>query len=142
MITKVLLVDDEKDFVDTLSERLKIRDLDVSVSYTGKDALEIIKNDDIDVIVLDVMMPEMTGSQALKIIKDIKPLTQVIMLTGAATVETAIEGMKSGAFDYLLKPISTEDLVKKIQEAKAIKKEQDERIRKAEISNILKRKGW
>lgn len=142
MKTKVLLVDDEKDFVDAMGERLKLREFNVTIAYSGKTALEMIEKVSFDVIVLDVMMPEMTGTEALRRIKDINPLLQVIMLTGAATVENAIEGMKLGAYDFLLKPASADELAEKINGAKTIKAEHDERIRQAEISKIIASKGW
>ena len=142
MKTKILLVDDEKDFVDAMGERLKIRDFNVTITYSGKAALEMIKQVNFDVIVLDVMMPEMTGTEALRQIKEINPLLQVIMLTGAATVENAIEGMKLGAYDFLLKPASADDLAEKIKAARTIKADHEERIRQAEISKIVAHKGW
>ncbi|MBU0987613.1 MAG: response regulator [Proteobacteria bacterium] len=142
MKIKVLLVDDEKDFVDSLSERLKIRDFEVETALDGDAALNLVRSQDFDVIILDVLMPGKDGIETLREIKNIKPLIYVIMLTGNATVETAIEGMKLGAYDYLMKPTETEELVEKINRAQALKKEHEERIRKAEIDNIIKRKGW
>ncbi|MBL7180382.1 MAG: response regulator [Pseudomonadota bacterium] len=138
----VLLVDDEKDFVESLSQRLQIRDFEVQTAFNGDDALKLIREQEFDVVVLDVLMPGKDGIETLGEIKNIKPLLQVIMLTGNATVETAIEGMKLGAYDYLMKPTETEDLVEKISKAHALKTEHQERIRKAEINNIIKRKGW
>jgi DNA-binding NtrC family response regulator len=87
-------------------------------------------------------MPGMDGIETLKEIKRIRPLVNVIMLTGHATVETAIEGMKAGAYDYLMKPTETEDLVDKISKAYKIKAEHEKRIRKAEINKIVKKSGW
>ena len=142
MKIKVLLVDDEKDFVGTLADRLEVRDFDVKTCFSGDDALNLVKEHEFDVIVLDVLMPGKDGIETLKEIKNLKPLLHVIMLTGNATVETAIEGMKLGAFDYLMKPTETEDLVQKITRAHNLKAEHEERIRKAEINNIIKRKGW
>ena len=142
MKIKVLLVDDEKDFVDSLSERLRLRDFEVETAYNGDDALALVQKTDFDVVVLDVLMPGKDGIETLREIKNIKPLIHVIMLTGNATVETAIEGMKLGAYDYLMKPTETKDLVKKISKAHVLKKEHEDRIRKAEINNIIKRKGW
>ncbi|MBW1846767.1 MAG: response regulator [Deltaproteobacteria bacterium] len=142
MKTKVLLVDDEKDFVESLSERLDIRNFDVTCAYNGDEALKFMQDQDFDVIILDVMMPGKDGVETLQEIKKIKPLTQVIMLTGNATVETAINGMKLGAYDYLMKPTDTEILVEKIDKACQLKQEHDERIQQAEINNIVKRKGW
>jgi DNA-binding NtrC family response regulator len=137
MKTRILLVDDEEEFVQALSERLEIRDYDVTKSYTGDDAVEKIKHYNFDVVILDVLMPGMDGIEVLKEIRRIKPLTEVIMLTGHATVETAIEGMKLGANDYLMKPCETEDLVNKINRAYNQKKEHEERIREAKVKEII-----
>jgi len=142
MKIKVLLVDDETEFVDSLSERLELRLFDVKKSHNGDDAVSLLQQEDVDVIVLDVLMPGKDGIATLKEIKQLKPLTQVIMLTGNATVETAISGMKLGAFDYLMKPTETEDLVQKINAAAKIKQEHDERIQQAEIQNIIRQRGW
>ncbi|OQY00318.1 MAG: two-component system response regulator [Desulfobacteraceae bacterium 4572_130] len=142
MKIKILLVDDEKEFIKTLAQRLKIRNFAVTTVYSGQDAIDIAKENDFDVIILDVFMPEITGIDALKQINKIKPLTQIILLTGAATVENAIQGMKLGAFDFLMKPANTELLVEKITQAHALKHEHEERIRQAEIENILKTRGW
>lgn len=137
MKTRVLIVDDEELFSESLSSRLTIRDYDVTTSPSGKDALEILKRYNFDVIILDVAMPGMNGIETLREIKKIKPLTEVIMLTGNATVETAIEGMKLGAIDFLIKPCETEELVAKINKAYEKKAEQDERIRAAKVSDII-----
>jgi two-component system response regulator CpxR len=142
MKIRVLLVDDEKEFVESLSERLELRLFDVKTSYTGDEAIRLIQQEDIDVIILDVLMPGKDGIATLTEIKKLKPLIQVIMLTGNATVETAINGMKLGAYDYLMKPTETEDLVKKINSAAKVKQEHDERIQQAEIQNIIKKRGW
>ena len=137
MKTRVLLVDDEKEFVETLSERLSLRNYDVTTSLSGDDAVEKVKNHLFDVIILDVLMPGMSGIETLREIKKIKPLIEVIMLTGNATVEAAIEGLKLGALDFLLKPCETEDLVAKIDKACEKKAEQDERIRAAKVEQIV-----
>ena len=142
MEIRVLLVDDEKDFVETLAQRLEVRDFDVKTSFSGDEALNFVQEHDFDVIVLDVLMPGKDGIETLREIKSIKPLIPVIMLTGHATVETAIEGMKLGAYDYLIKPTETADLVDKITKAYKLKAEHEERIRKAEINGIIKRRGW
>jgi len=139
---RVLLVDDEEDFVETLAQRLEVRDLEVTTAFNGADALERLREREIDLVILDVQMPGMDGVEVLRKIKELKPLVEVIMLTGHATVETAIEGMKSGAFDYLMKPTETEELMDKINRAFSRKAEQDQRIREAEIDGILKRRGW
>jgi len=142
MKTKVLLVDDEKSFVESLAERLNLRDMDATVAFNGDTALEIMKNQEFDVVILDVRMPGKDGVETLQEMKAKKPLTQFIMLTGHATVETAIDGMKKGAYDYLMKPTDIDTLVKKIDKASQLKQEHEERIQQAEIDNIVKRKGW
>jgi DNA-binding NtrC family response regulator len=142
MKINVLLVDDEKDFVESLAERLQIRDYKVTTAFSGDKAIKLVENNDFDVIVLDVQMPGKSGIETLKEIKNIEQLSQVIMLTGHATVKTAIEGMKNGAYDYLMKPTDTDDLIGMINKAYKLVTEQRDRIRQAEINNILKKRGW
>ena len=113
----VLLVDDELEFLATLVKRLTKRGLHISTAKNGEDALKIIGGKVIDVVVLDVRMPGIDGIQTLREIKKKDPLMEVIMLTGHASVEVAIEGMELGAFDYLTKPCELEALVQKIQQA-------------------------
>ena len=131
MKTRVLLVDDEEQFVDALSERLAIRDYEITTSVDGEDALEKIKHYNYDVVILDVAMPGTDGLEILREIKKLKPLTEVIMLTGHGTVETAIEGLKRGAFDFLIKPCDTEALDSKIKKAFERKDEHEQRIQTA-----------
>jgi len=135
MKARLLIVDDEEQFVETLSERLSMRDYDVTTSLTGEDAIEKITNYNFDVVILDVRLPGIEGTAVLRGIKNLKPLTEVIMLTGHGTVEMAIEGMKLGAFDFLMKPCETEDLTAKIDKAHDRKAEQEDRIRAAKISD-------
>lgn len=111
---KILLVDDEETMVKYLSRRLIRRGFDVRVAYDGLSALEEIKKNDFDLVLLDVLMPEMDGIETLKEIKKIKPETEVIMLTGHASVEVGIEGMKAGAFNYILKPFNPNELIEEI----------------------------
>jgi DNA-binding NtrC family response regulator len=142
MKIKVLIADDEKEFIETLAKRLEMRDFAVTTVSSGDAAIEIAEKINFDVIILDVQMPEINGIDALKKIKEKTPLTPVIMLTGEATVENAIQGMKLGAFDFLIKPTDTERLSEKIKQAYAHKHEHEERIRQAEIDNILRTRGW
>ena len=142
MKIRVLLVDDEEEFVETLAQRLEVREFDVTTALNGADALERIGDKEIDLVILDLQMPGEDGIAVLRKIKELKPLIEVIMLTGHATVETAIEGMKLGAFDFLIKPTETEELVEKINRAFDRKAEQDERIREAEVGRIVKSRGW
>ncbi len=142
MKIKVLIADDEKEFIETLAQRLEMRDFDVTTVDSGGAAIKIAEKIEFDVIILDVQMPEISGIDALKKIKKATPLVPVIMLTGEATVENAIEGMKLGAFDFLIKPTETERLADKIKQAHAHKDAHEERIRQAEIENILRTRGW
>ncbi len=113
----VLLVDDETDFLTTIVKRLKKRGLNPVGANSGDEALAIIKAQQMDVVVLDVKMPGMDGLQTLREIKKLDPLIEVIMLTGHANVEVAIEGMELGAFDYLMKPADIDELHYKLQDA-------------------------
>jgi DNA-binding NtrC family response regulator len=139
--TRILLVDDEKDFVEMLSMRLEEAGDKVTAAYTGQEGLDRLEKDEFDVIILDIKMPGMDGIQALRKIKILHPLVEVILLTGHGSAETAVEGMKLGAFDYLLKPADIDDLTTKLEGAKKKKEEQDERIRKAEARLLLRRGG-
>ena len=136
MKIRILLVDDEKEFVETLAERLRTRGFYVATAFSGDEALETSKEFNFDVTILDVQMPGMSGIEALGAIKKLKPLTEVLMLTGHGTIETAIEGMKLGAFDFLLKPCKIDVLLEKIDGAYERKTEHEERIRKAMVDKL------
>jgi two-component system, NtrC family, sensor kinase len=114
---KVLLVDDERQFVETLAMRLEVRDFAVAKAFSGDEALAYLKTEDVDVVVLDMFMPGMNGFETLHEIKQIRPHIEVILLTGHATIETAVEGMRLGAFDYLVKPTNIDQLADKITRA-------------------------
>jgi len=142
MTDKVLIVDDEEDFLNIISDRLTARDMNVSTASSAKDALRQIDEESYDAVVLDLMMPEIDGLEALKIMKEKNPDLQVILLTGHATVEKGIEAMKLGAMDLLEKPADLSAIVERIKRAKAekiilVEKKSEERIR-----DILTRKGW
>jgi DNA-binding NtrC family response regulator len=129
MKPKILIVDDEEKFVSYLSKRLKMREYDVAVSLSGEDALEKVKEHDFDVVILDVLMPGIDGIEALREIKKVKPLIEVIMLTGHASVEAGVEGMRLGAYDYLMKPCEAEELISKINKAYERKVDMEEQTR-------------
>jgi DNA-binding NtrC family response regulator len=141
-IANVLLVDDEEGFVETMSKRLVKRDLNVAKAFSGEAALEYLaKHDDVEVVILDVKMPGMDGNETLKEIKRLYPLVEVIMLTGHATVESAIEGMKQGALDYLMKPCEMDQLMAKVDEAVSKKRRHEEKIAEARIKEITSRRA-
>jgi DNA-binding NtrC family response regulator len=140
-LANVLLVDDEEPFVETMTKRLTKRGLDVRSALSGYAALQALaEHPNLEVVILDVKMPGMDGIETLREIKSRFPLVEVIMLTGHATVESAIEGMKQGAFDYLMKPCEIETLVSKVEEAATRKRAQDERIEDARVKEILSRR--
>ena len=117
MKPRLLLVDDEEMYLEYLSKRLIRARYDVAKCLSGEEALNKIRAHDFDVIVLDVIMPGIDGIETLGEIKKLKPGSEVILLTGHASVESGIEGIKLGAFDYLQKPCDTEKLVSKIDQA-------------------------
>jgi two-component system, OmpR family, response regulator CpxR len=142
MNIRVLVVDDEEQFVQVLAQRLEARNCHVDSAFNGDDAITFINAHDVDVVILDVQMPGRDGIDTLREVKRIRPLVEVIMLTGHATTETAIQGMKSGAYDYLLKPTDTAELLDKIAKAHQRKKEHEDRIRQAEVDRLVKTRGW
>ena len=139
---RVLVVDDETAFVETLVNRLNKRDIDSTGVLSGEEALKVMEKKLFDVVILDIKMPGgMDGIEALREMKKIQPLAEVILLTGHASVETSIEGMKLGAFDYLMKPIKLEDLMQKLAQAFDKKDTHDQKIKKAKIKELLRFPG-
>ncbi len=140
-IANVLLVDDEVPFVEAMTKRLTRRELTIFTAFSGEEALERLKeNATVEVVILDVKMPGMDGIETLRRIKAVYPLTEVIMLTGHATVETGIEGMKVGAFDYLMKPCDMDQLISKVGEAAAKKRRHEDKIIEARVKEITGRR--
>ena len=125
---QVLLVDDEKEFLETLVKRLVKRKLNASGVGSGEEALLALKQKPADVVILDVKMPGMNGIETLREIRRNHPLVEVIMLTGHANMEVAIEGMEIGAFDYLTKPVDMDELLYKVQDAYQKKTLQEQKI--------------
>lgn len=114
---KVLLVDDEEEFASTLAERLSMRGLNVRTAPDGESALEMVMNDPPHVVLLDVLMPGIGGLEVLRRIKATSPNIQVILLTGHGSTRNGMDGMRQGAFDYLMKPLKIEDLMSKLRDA-------------------------
>lgn len=138
----ILIVDDEVDFVETLVKRLRKRNINTVGTHSGEDALALMEKQRFDVVVLDVKMPGgIDGIETLRKMKKVQPLAEVVLLTGHASVETSIEGMKLGAFDYLLKPIKLDELLLKLGEAFERKTSHDHKIRKAQIRELIRFPG-
>jgi DNA-binding NtrC family response regulator len=138
----VLLVDDEEDFLELLTERLENRGLKVSSVTTGEDAVIKSEDEDFDAVILDIAMPGIDGIETLKRIKEKKPDIEIIMLTGHATIPRSIEAMKFGAEDLLEKPVDLEILLEKIGQAKHKRMIVLEKRSQKEMKSILKRKSW
>ncbi len=114
---RVLLVDDEEEFVSALSERLMLRGIEVDSALNGEEALARLVEKEFEVVILDVMMPGLGGLEVLRQIKSTHPNTQVILLTGHGSTREGIEGMRLGAFDYLIKPVDIEEMLEKMKAA-------------------------
>jgi len=142
MKEKILLVDDEKEFLEVMGERLGARDMDVTTAGSAMDAIKLLENNTYDAVVLDLMMPEMDGLEALKVIKEKRPELQIILLTGHATFEKGIEAMKLGAMDLVQKPADLKMLTEKIQKAQARKMIIVERKVEEKVQQIITSKGW
>jgi len=142
-IANLLLVDDETAFLDAMARRLKKREFEVLTAVSGMDALDVLsqKGEKIEVVILDVKMPGMDGIETLAEIKRKYPLVEVVMLTGHATVSSAIDGMKQGAFDYLMKPCDMAVLVEKVNAAASKKRQQEEKIIEARMKAITTRRA-
>ncbi|MCX5882870.1 MAG: response regulator [Deltaproteobacteria bacterium] len=138
MTEKVLLVDDETDFLSIMSERMKARGMDVSTATSAKEAIQLAESESFDAIILDLQMPGMDGLEALKVLKAKKPEIQVILLTGHATIEKGVEAMKLGAMDLMEKPADLKTLAEKIKKAQAkkmilVEKQTEEKMKEQEI---------
>ena len=135
---RMMLVDDEERFLSTTQKLLTKKGYEVVTASSGTEALEKIRGQNIHVVILDVKMPGMDGNATLKEIKRLYPLTEVIMLTGHATMESAIDGLKSGAFDYLMKPVDIDIIIQKAEEAFEKRQGQEEKIRVAQMRKVMK----
>jgi two-component system, OmpR family, response regulator len=130
---RVLIVDDELDFLETIVKRLNRRKIDATGIDSGIKALELLEREHFDVVILDVRMPGMDGIETLKEMKKKRPLMEVIMLTGHASVESGVQGMHYGAFDYVMKPANIDDLLEKIHEAYERKALHEQKIRETSV---------
>ncbi len=130
---KLLLVDDEEEFRRTIAKRMKLRGIVSEQSASGEECLSVLEKKAMDVVVLDVKMPGMSGIEALHHIKKKYPKIEVILLTGHATTQDGVEGIKAGAFDYLSKPIELDHLLEKIKHAYDKIRRGEEKLKEAEF---------
>lgn len=139
---KVLLVDDEVEFVETLAERMRARGLEVDYTHSGDSAIKKVAKKNYDAIVLDLAMPGMDGMETLRHLIEHHPDLQVILLTGQGTIATAVEATKLGAKDFMEKPTDIDKLIEKIRDARAERMQIAEQRSAEEIADILSRRGW
>ncbi|MHC4177934.1 MAG: response regulator [Planctomycetota bacterium] len=139
---EVLLVDDEQEFTQVLSQRMESRGVGVDTAANGREALEKVRGKSYDAIILDLSMPDMDGIETLKRLVQDNPDLQVILLTGYATLQKGVEAMKLGAMDFLEKPAEIQKLMEKIQLAKANKMLLVEKRMEEKIKGILETKSW
>jgi DNA-binding NtrC family response regulator len=125
----LMLVDDEKRYLQTTAKLIKKKGIDVITAQSGAQALDLLKTHDVHVVILDIKMPGMDGFKTLKAIKTLYPPVEVIFLTGHATMDSAIEGLQFGAFDYVMKPADIDDIMTKAYEAFEKRQRLDEKIR-------------
>ena len=136
---RLLVVDDEEDFLETLVKRLNKRNIDATGVSSGEEALEVINEKPFDVVIMDVKMPGLDGIETLRELKKVNPGIEVIILSGHASVDAAMDGMRLGAYEYLLKPCEIEELIEKIDRAYELKADRDKRVRKAEIRKMIEK---
>jgi len=141
MEEKVLLVDDEKKFLEVMSERLTTRGVTVTTATSAAEALEQIEANLFDAVILDLKMPGMDGIEALKRMKAKRPELQIILLTGHATVEKGVEAIKLGAMDFVEKPVDLKSLGEKIKQAKQKKMLIVDEANRETVQGVLKRWG-
>jgi DNA-binding NtrC family response regulator len=132
---KLMLVDDEKRYLQTTAKLMKKKGIEVVTAQSGEQALDLLRTHDVHVVILDIKMPGMDGFKTLRAIKTLYPQVEVIMLTGHATMDSAIEGLQFGAFDYVMKPADIDDIVNKAYEAFEKRRRLDEKIRELTSGN-------
>ncbi len=133
----VLLVDDEPRYLENTARLLIRRGCCVATATSGMDALTFLSREPVHVVVLDVKMPGMDGHETFRAIKKSHPLVEVILLTGHGTVDSAVEGLKAGAFDYLVKPVDINRLWEKVSEAWQANRRHAEKIRLATLEQSM-----
>jgi DNA-binding NtrC family response regulator len=139
---RVLLVDDEESFVEILAERMRSRGLEVSCATSGREALEMAQEAAYDAVVLDLAMPGLDGLETLRRMRELQPDLQVMILSGRATVKTAVEAIQLGAIDIFEKPTEVETLVERIRSARAARLAKDDQATREQIDAIMRNRGW
>ena len=135
---RIMLVDDEERYLQTTKKLIEKKGFEVLTAQSGKDALEKLKLQNVHVVILDVKMPGMDGNETLKAIRTLYPLVEVIMLTGHATLSSSIDGLESGAYDFLMKPADIEIIIEKALEAFEKRQRLEEKIRIAQAKKYMR----
>jgi DNA-binding NtrC family response regulator len=139
---RVLLVDDEVNFLEALAERMRMRGLEVTCARSGREALTAVEGATFDAVVLDLAMPGLDGLETLRRLRQMQPELQVMILSGRATVQTAVEATRLGATDIFEKPTDVETLVQRIRSARAARLAHDDEVSQEHIDDIMRTKGW
>ena len=139
---RVLLVDDEVSFLEALAERMRMRGLEVTCASSGKAALNAVEEQTFDAVVLDLAMPGLDGIETLRRLRHQQPELQVMILSGRATVQTAVEATRLGATDIFEKPTDVETLVQRIRAARAARLAREDEVSQEHIDEIMRTKGW
>jgi DNA-binding NtrC family response regulator len=139
---RVLLVDDEVNFLEALAERMRMRGLEVTCARSGREALTAVEEATFDAVVLDLAMPGLDGLETLRRLRQMQPELQVMILSGRATVQTAVEATRLGATDIFEKPTDVDTLVQRIRSARAARLAHDDEVSQEHIDEIMRTKGW
>ncbi len=142
MAERILIVDDEKDFLEIMAERMSTRGIEVATAHSAQEALRQVEAGSFDAVILDLKMPEVDGLETLKAIKARQPEAQVILLSGQASLQDGIAAMKLGALDFLEKPADMNVLMEKIRKAQARKMLVVERQVEEKVKKIVSTRGW
>ena len=134
---QLLIVDDEERFLTTTKTLMEKRGIPTRIAASGEEALRIIDESPVDVVILDVKMPGMDGEETLRRMKQKYPLIEVIMLTGHGSVDSAVVGLKMGANDYVLKPCDISEMLKKVEDAYVKKQAMEDKIRKVQVDRMI-----
>ncbi len=139
---KVLVVDDEEQFLKAFSKRLEMRGMKIETAMSGEEALDKVQGKDFDAIILDLVMPGIGGMETLKRLKEENPDLQIIILTGHGTIEKGVEAIKAGAMDFVEKPADINKILEKIGEAKHKRVLLFEKRAEEHIQEIVKTRSW
>ena len=135
---KLLVVDDEERFLNTITRRLSLRDFEVTPVSNGREAVEAARRQEFDLALLDLKMPGMSGEEVLDVLKREHPLTEVIILTGHGSIDSAVNCTQAGSYSYLQKPCETEKLLETLKDAYQKRVQRKLQIDQAKMEEMLR----